>query len=205
MGSDLDTKPSDLSFLQDSLDLSHDEIHRSLQANMAANRSNGHAVDLNPMEFIEQNGGSGSGTGGAAASANAAAAASAVGGGAAANNGTNHHMPPHPPFELDFDKFDMLSEFPDLTDHYNNSALAMIHHGASGPLLSSAMANTQQPHQTASNQQPAVHGQGGAQAGQNNSAKHSHRHNITDYSPDWAWSDVSRFVEISELTRMISI
>ena len=72
----------------------------------------------------------------------------------------------------------------------------MIHHGASGPLLSSAMANTQQPHgQTASNQpQPAVHGQGGpaGQAGQNNSAKHSHRHNITDYSPDWAWSDVSR-------------
>ena len=45
------------SFLQDSLDLSHDEIHRSLQANMAANQSNGHAVDLNPMEFIEQNGG----------------------------------------------------------------------------------------------------------------------------------------------------
>ena len=78
----------------------------------------------------------------------------------------------------------------------------MIHHGASGPLLSSAMANTQQPHgQTASNQpQPAVHGQGGpaGQAGQNNSAKHSHRHNITDYSPDWAWSDVSRLVEISE-------
>ena len=141
--------------------------------------------------------GSGSGTGGAAASANAAAAASAAGG-TAANNGTNHHMPPHPPFELDFDKFDMLSEFPDLTDHYNNSASAMIHHGASGPLLSSAMANTQQPHQTASNQQPAVHGQGGAQAGQNNSAKHSHRHNITDYSPDWAWSDVSRDVEISE-------
>ena len=104
-------------------------------------------------------------------------------------------MPPHPPFELDFDKFDMLSEFPDLTDHYNNSAAsAMIHHGASGPLLSSAMANnTQQPHQTASNQQPAVHGQSGpGQAGQNNSAKHSHRHNITDYSPDWAWSDVSR-------------
>ena len=143
--------------------------------------------------------GSGSGTGGAAASTNAAAAAAAsAAGGTAANNGTNHHMPPHPPFELDFDKFDMLSEFPDL-DHYNNSASAMIHHGASGPLLSSAMANSQQPHQTASNQQPAVHGQGGPQAGQNNSAKHSHRHNITDYSPDWAWSDVSRDVpEISE-------
>ena len=58
--------------------------------------------------------GSGSGTGGAAASANAAAAASAAAGGTAANNGTNHHMPPHPPFELDFDKFDMLSEFPGL-------------------------------------------------------------------------------------------
>ena len=97
---------------------------------------------------------------------------------------------------------------PDLTDHYNNSAAsAMIHHGASGPLLSSAMANnTQQPHQTASNQQPAVHGQGGpGQAGQNNSAKHSHRHNITDYSPDWAWSDVSRiWKRYPKLTRMIS-
>ena len=63
------------SFLQDSLDLSHDEIHRSLQTNMAvaANRSNGHAVDLNPMEFIEQNGGNGStgGSGGPPSSANA--------------------------------------------------------------------------------------------------------------------------------------
>ena len=57
--------------------------------------------------------GSGSGTGGAAASANAAAA-SAAASGTTANNGTNHHMPPHPPFELDFDKFDMLSEFPGL-------------------------------------------------------------------------------------------
>ena len=95
-----------------------------------------------------------------------------------------------PPFELDFDKFDMLSEFPDL-DHYNNTS-GMIHHGASGPLLSSAMANSQ----GVSNQgsQSAVHASaasGQGQTSQNNSAKHSHRHNITDYSPDWAWSDVS--------------
>ena len=120
----------------------------------------------------------------------------------AANNGTNHHMPPPPPFELDFDKFDMLSEFPDL-DHYNNTS-GMIHHGASGPLLSSAMANSQQ---AASNQGPqpqsaAVHAAAAAaaaqgQTGQNNSAaKHSHRHNITDYSPDWAWSDVSTIAAV---------
>ena len=105
-----------------------------------------------------------------------------------------------PPFELDFDKFDMLSEFPDL-DHYNNPSSGMIHHGASGPLLSSsALANqSQQPHQgnsASSANQPqgaSVHGQGGAgqTGGQNNSTKHNHRHNITDYSPDWAWSDVS--------------
>ena len=195
------------SFLQDSLDLSHDDIHRSLQANMAANRPNGHAVDLNPMEFIEQNGGGtssatagggGGGTGGgAASSASAAAAAAAAAAASAANNGTaNHHMPP--PFELDFDKFDMLSEFPDL-DHYNNTS-GMIHHGASGPLLSSAMASNSQPqHQTAttqhSQQQGPVtphSGQGQSQGpgGQNNPVT-KHRHSIADYSPDWAWSDVS--------------
>ena len=83
-------------------------------------------------------------------------------------------MPPvPPPFDLDFDKFDMLSEFPDL-DHYNAasaaSAQAMIHHGASGPLLSSAMAPKQQ--------QPPV-------------SAPQPRHNIAEYSPDWAWSEVS--------------
>ena len=53
------------SFLQDSLDLGHDDLQRTLQqSNMASNpgrvggSSNGHggpsphAVDLNPMEFI---------------------------------------------------------------------------------------------------------------------------------------------------------
>ena len=83
-------------------------------------------------------------------------------------------MPPN--FELDFDKFDMLSEFPEL-DHYhsqttgpgtqNPSSGGMIHHGASGPLLSSTMTATTPP--------------GGGK-----------RHHITEYSPDWAWSDVSR-------------
>ena len=100
-----------------------------------------------------------------------------------------------PPFELDFDKFDMLSEFPDL-DHYNNTS-GMIHHGASGPLLSSAMASNSQQHQTATTQQQqqavTPHSGQGQSAGQNNPAvtKQSHRHSIADYSPDWAWSDVS--------------
>jgi hypothetical protein len=87
-----------------------------------------------------------------------------TGGGA----GAGSHMPP--PFELDFDKFDMLSEFPEL-DHYNTSG-AMMHHGGgaagSGPLLS--MAAT-----------PVVPPSGGA----------TKRHHISDYSPDWAWSEVS--------------
>ena len=105
-----------------------------------------------------------------------------------------------PPFELDFDKFDMLSEFPDL-DHYNNTS-GMIHHGASGPLLSSAMANSQGVSNQGSQPQSAVHaaaagGQG--QTSQNNSAKHSHRHNITDYSPDWAWSDVSMLAVVRSI------
>ena len=93
----------------------------------------------------------------------------------APNNGPSggHHMPPN--FELDFDKFDMLSEFPEL-DHYHsqttgpgtqNPSGGMIHHGASGPLLSSTMTATTPP--------------GGGK-----------RHHITEYSPDWAWSDVSR-------------
>ena len=86
-------------------------------------------------------------------------------------------MPPTAPFELDFDKFDMLTEFPELDQHYhsqnsggggqsgNNSG--MIHHGTSGPLLSSTMTATTPP--------------GGG----------SKRHHIAEYSPDWAWSDVS--------------
>ena len=85
-------------------------------------------------------------------------------------------MPPTAPFELDFDKFDMLTEFPELDQHYhsqnsggggqsgNNSG--MIHHGTSGPLLSSTMTATTPP----------------------GSGK---RHHIAEYSPDWAWSDVS--------------
>ena len=72
----------------------------------------------------------------------------------------------------------MLTEFPEL-DHYHgqqNSAGSqsgnsggMIHHGASGPLLSSTMTASTPP--------------GGK------------RHHITEYSPDWAWSDVSTNLE----------
>ena len=76
----------------------------------------------------------------------------------------------------------MLTEFPELDQHYhsqNNSGNStsggnqsggnnsgMIHHGTSGPLLSSTMTATTPP----------------------GSGK---RHHIAEYSPDWAWSDVS--------------
>ena len=110
-----------------------------------------HAVDLNPMDFIENNTGNhvgpapGSGSGGPPS-------------GAAGN------------FELDFDKFDMLGEFPDL-DHYTPTTNAMMHVGAGGqgPLLSSTAPGGTPPHKP----------------------PHGQRHQITDYSPDWAWSEVS--------------
>lgn len=149
------------SFLQDSLELNHDELNRGLQnPHNLRGPSNGSHVDMNPMEFIEQNGGN-------SGSNSSASVTTAV----SVNNGSNHgHIQaPPPPFELDFDKFDMLSEFPDL-DHYNSTgnsvSTAMIHHGASGPLLSSAAMAPKQQQQ-------------------------HNRHNITDYSPDWAWSEVS--------------
>lgn len=157
------------SFLQDSLELNHDELNRGLQSSHGNLRAqNGSHVDMNPMEFIEQNGGN---------SGSNSSASNAV-----SNNGSNHgHIQaPPPPFELDFDKFDMLSEFPDL-DHYNstNSAsTAMIHHGASGPLLSSAAIAPKQQ-------------------------QHTPRHNITDYSPDWAWSEVSTKAEKSQITNKL--
>ena len=54
--------------MQDSLDLGHDDLQRTLQqqSNAARSSNNGHvpsphSVDLNPMEFIEQNHGGGSG------------------------------------------------------------------------------------------------------------------------------------------------
>ena len=158
---------------------------------MTASRSNGHSVDLNPMEFIEQNG-SNTATSGSGAGPGNGPAAPGGNGSAVANNGTpsHHHMPP---FELDFDKFDMLGEFPDL-DHYNNPSGAMIHHGASGPLLSSAISAAssaaQQLHQT----QPLQ-----TAANINKQLHHQHRHSITDYSPEWAWSDVSSLIKVWQL------
>ena len=157
------------SFLQDSLELNHDELNRGLQNPHLRGPSNGSHVDMNPMEFIEQNGGN--------SGSNSSASAST----AVSNNGSNHghiQAPQPPPFELDFDKFDMLSEFPDL-DHYNSTnpaSTAMIHHGASGPLLSSAMAPKQQ--------------------------QHTPRHNITDYNPDWAWSEVSTMMWLTPNTNI---
>ena len=195
--------------MQDSLDLGHDDLQRTLQqqSNAARSSNNGHvpsphSVDLNPMEFIEQNhGAGGGGSGGSTGNPNAGPTGIynliflrvdlksfilvihnsilylIIG-----NNGSSSHLPPTAPFELDFDKFDMLTEFPELDQHYhsqNNSGnttsggnqsggnnSGMIHHGTSGPLLSSTMTATTPP----------------------GSGK---RHHIAEYSPDWAWSDVS--------------
>lgn len=147
--------------MQDSLDLSHEEIHRSLSARSGSGHGPAHAVDLNPMEFIEHNShNNGGGAGGNGNPSNGHHATGGVAGG-------------HNPFELDFDKFDMLSEFPDL-DHYNAAAAAasnnaMIHHGTAGPLLSSTMNSATPPK--------------------------NQRHHIADYSPEWAWPDVSSLFE----------
>ncbi len=165
------------SFLQDSIDLSHDDLQRTLQANNRGGggagggaQPNGHAaaphnVDLNPMDFIENN---------------------SVGHGSQAQPPAGHPpgATPHPAggnFELDFDKFDMLGEFPDL-DHYTpTTASAMMHVGAGGqgPLLSSTAGTATPPQNKTSQQQ------------QQQQQHQHHRHTINDYSPEWAWPEVS--------------
>jgi hypothetical protein len=54
-----------------------------------------------------------------------------------------------------------------------------------GPLASGFVANSQQPQQIASNQQPDVDGQG-SHAGHNDFAEDSHSHTITEYRPSEA-------------------
>ena len=98
------------SFLQDSLDLGHDDLQRTLQQQSnAARSSNGHvpsphAVDLNPMEFIEQNHGAGGGSGGSTGNPNAGP------------TGTFYYYLPFGPYQTCFCLPSRMSHFGELPD-----------------------------------------------------------------------------------------
>ena len=143
--------------MPDGLDMSHEDIQRTLQANLPLKPHNGHPpphpphqphpahpahphphpVDLNPMDFIEHD----------------------------VVAPPPHPPHPHPPsaqsttehsrnFDMGLDAFDVFGDFSDLQEnHYNQ----------------------QQPHLNKMKRGDAEH----------------HLAQITEYSPDWAWSDVS--------------
>ena len=153
--------------MPDGLDMSHEDIQRTLQANMplpaaaasqskahnghhqpqqqphpaaAAHAHHPHPVDLNPMDFIEH----------------------------------DVVAPPPPPpsaqtttadsrnFEMNLDAFDVFGDFSDLQQESNGGG---GHYGQQ---------HQQQPHLNKIKRGDA-----------------EHLAQITEYSPDWAWSDVS--------------
>ena len=147
--------------------MSHEDIQRTLQANMplppaaaatlskshnghhlphqqphpaAANAHHPHPVDLNPMDFIEHD---------VVAPPTSATGAPPTATAAPASN-----------FDMNLDAFDVFGDFSDLQE--NNGG---HHYGQ----------QQQQPHLNKIKRGDAEH----------------HLAQITEYSPDWAWSDVS--------------
>ena len=165
--------------MPDGLDMSHEDIQRTLQANMPLKAHNGHPpppphqphpahpahahphphpVDLNPMDFIEHD--------------------------VVAPPPPTH---PHPPpaqsaaehsrnFDMSLDAFDVFGDFSDLQQQQENN----YHH------------HQQQPHLNKMKRGDAA-------------AEH-HLAQITEYSPDWAWSDVSerRPKDLLRLVKVVS-
>lgn len=167
--SDLDNK-NDMSFLHETLDLTQDDLHRTLIANLPAcheqaklqhqhqqhqqqlqlhrnhHQPNHHNQQHNHynggMEYHEQN-----------------------------------HQPHHNSFDVNLDAFDILSDFPELA-HYEAGANGLIHPGHPGPMLSQAATNTN-AHIGATIKTRTL----------------EYRENlvtITDYSPGWSYNDVSK-------------
>ena len=129
-----------------------------------------HPVDLNPMDFIEQNNGGGAGAG-------------------------NSHQPAFAnaanPFDLD--TFDVLGTFPDLESstasasgggHYAGSEAAAAAAGGGGPHM---LHNNHPSHNTS----PMLGSSPASSTASKKDNRHFHPPHITDYSPDWAWTEVS--------------
>lgn len=112
--SDIDNK-NDMSFLHETLDLTQEEVHRTLTANLSpcgeqttktAVHSQTHGVRHHTMQAMEYS-----------------------------------HPHPHPHgFDVNLDAFDMLAEFPEL-NHYEGSHIGLLNSGHPGPMLSQAATN----------------------------------------------------------------
>ena len=114
--SDLDNK-NDMSFLHETLDLSQEELHRTLAANLTPCSEQGktavhqsHGVRHHTMQAMEY-------------------------------QGPHPHPHPHGFDGVNLDAFDMLSDFPEL-NHYEGGHLGLLNSGHPGPMLSQAATNS---------------------------------------------------------------
>ena len=116
--SDIDNK-NDMSFLHETLDLTNDDIHRTLSANLPAcsEQSKSGAV--------------------------AVAGAGRVQGSHGMEYQQTAHSAHSSQFDVNLDAFDILSDFPELS-HYegSHSNNGLINHGHPGPMLSQAATNS---------------------------------------------------------------
>lgn len=162
--SDLDNK-NDMSFLHETLDLSHDDLNRTLSANLPSCQEQGKVGQQPPPLHHQphrhhQNQG----------------------------NSMEYHDPNQQPhhnnsFDVNLDAFDILSDFPEFA-HYEGSPNPLINNGHPSPMLSQAATNSNS-HIGATIKTRTL----------------EYRENlvtITDYSPGWAYTDVStpRFITV---------
>jgi hypothetical protein len=168
--SDLDCKP-DLSFL----DLSQDDLHRTLSANIplnnseAAKTSNSNSSSSSYYRQTQQRLNINHNMGGEAAF------------------GTDSPLFYHnPPFDLNLDSFDILSDFPDSAPHGYDGGIGES--SGSGQHLGSPMHNN-------NNNNGGGGGAGASHMGATIKTRTlEYRENlvtITDYSPSWPYTDVS--------------
>ena len=165
--SDLDNK-NDMSFLHETLDMTHDDIHRTLSANLpSCNQEKVQAASpVNQM----QNGHAGNNHHGSS------------GHQMEYQDHTQQqqqHHPHHNSFDVNLDAFDILSDFPELS-HYESggSNNGLMHNGNQSPMLSQSSHNNH------------THIGGSIKA-----RTLEYRENlvaISDYSPGWAYTNVSK-------------
>jgi hypothetical protein len=170
--SDLDSKP-DMSFL----DLSQDDLHRTLSAN----------IPLNSDQQVKASGGGGSSNSNSyyrqtqqRLNINHMAGPDTTFGNSGVDNPLFYH---NPPFDLNLDSFDILSDFPDTTPHPYEASLVEStgQHGGGGQINNN-------------NNNGGGNGGGGHLGATIKTRTLEYRENlvtITDYSPNWPYTDVS--------------
>ena len=165
--SDLENK-NDMSFLHETLDLSNDDIHRALSANLPACSEQSQAKpptsthhQHQQQQQHQQQHQQGQG------------------------QGHRHHLhsmdyvstQSHSAFDVNLDAFDILSDFPELSHYEGATNNGLINNGHPGPLLSQAATNSNSHLGTTIKTRTL-----------------EYRENlvtITDFSPGWSYTDVS--------------